>query len=55
MSTYYNLVYNLRFDELPLREEIDRESIETIREMEPFTIELPGKLLNIQPKQSLDA
>ena len=40
-STYYNMVYNLRFDEFPLEEEKKMVRTEVIREMEPFTIQLP--------------
>lgn len=43
MTTYHNMIYNLRFEELPLKHEEKIIKKEIIRECEPFTIELPGK------------
>uniref|UniRef100_A0A158QQJ9 RNA-dependent RNA polymerase n=1 Tax=Haemonchus placei TaxID=6290 RepID=A0A158QQJ9_HAEPC len=46
VKTYYNMVFNLRFDEVCSDLQQNPSSL-SIRECEPFIIELPGKALDL--------
>ena len=43
LKTYYNVLFNLRFEELPVTTDPSMTVRSIIRENEPFVIELPGK------------
>ncbi|EGT47646.1 CBN-EGO-1 protein [Caenorhabditis brenneri] len=43
LKTYYNVLFNLRFEELPVSTDPTMTIRSTIRENEPFVIELPAK------------
>ncbi|CAB3407561.1 unnamed protein product [Caenorhabditis bovis] len=43
VKTFYNLLLNVRFEELPLNSDVDVTSATIIRECPPFTMDLPAK------------
>lgn len=42
LKTYYNIMFNLRFEELPISTDPTTTHETRLRECEPFVIELPG-------------
>lgn len=45
MKTYYNLVFNMAFEELPQSDTPQKGTV-AMREMDPFVIEIPEGVLN---------
>ena len=53
IKTYYNILFTLRFEELPISTDPEITFQSMIRECDPYVIELPGKKIQdpaIRPK-----